>query len=142
MADMHEDLTRSAPSKATTDRMFGYVVAGFFVIVALLPVLHRHLQPPRLWAIVIAGLFALAAALRPATLKPLNRWWTKFGMLLHHIVSPVVLGAIFYGVMLPIGLFMRLRGKDPLKLRPSPAAQSYWIERTSATVSESMKQQF
>jgi hypothetical protein len=69
------------------------------------------------------------ALLWPAVLAPLNRIWTRFGLLLHRIVSPVVLGVMFFGVVTPMGLVMRALGKDPLRLRFDPAARTYWIER-------------
>lgn len=139
---MQEDFRRSVPLKIPSDRTFGYVIVGIFVVVALLPLLHRPWEPPRIWALAVAILFAFAAALRPASLRPFNRLWARFGLLLHRIMSTVVLAVIFYGVILPIGLAMRLLGKDPLKLRPSPAVQSYWIERPPGPSPQSMQQQF
>ena len=69
--------------------------------------------------------------------------WTKFGVLLYTIVSPVVLGFLFYVTVTPIALLMRVLGKDPLRLRRDPDAASYWIDRTPPGPSpESMKNQF
>ncbi len=66
----------------------------------------------------------------PQVLAPLNRLWFKLGLLLHKIVNPIVLGIMFYVVVTPTGLIMRLLGKDLLRLKRDPAAASYWIERT------------
>jgi hypothetical protein len=78
---------------------------------------------------VVGAAFLAAALLRPAVLAPLNRVWTRFGLLLHRIVSPVVLGIMFFVVITPMGLIMRALGKDPLRLRLEREARSYWIER-------------
>ena len=63
-------------------------------------------------------------------LAPLNRLWMKFGGLLHRFVSPIVLGLLFFVVITPMGLAMRMLGKDPLKLRADTQSKSYWIDRT------------
>ena len=73
--------------------------------------------------------FALFAALFPHLLHPLNRAWLAFGRLLHKIVSPLVMGAVFFLVVTPTALIMRLRGHDLLSLRWRPDQSSYWIER-------------
>ena len=76
-------------------------------------------------------------------LAPLNKWWTKLGVLLYRIVSPVVLGLLFYLTVTPIALLLRLLGKDPLRLRRDPDGASYWIDRTPpGPAPESMKNQF
>jgi len=82
-----------------------------------------------LWFLLACALFLLAAVFAPIILAPLNRIWTRFGLLLHLIVSPVALGSIFYLVVMPIGLAMRLVGKNPLRLRFDREAKTYWIER-------------
>lgn len=103
--------------------------------------LHGHAL--RLWALILAGVFLLLSLLLPASLAPLNRLWTKFGMLLHHIVSPLALGILFFLVVTPIALIMRIFGKDPLRLRLDRSASSYWIERTPpGPAADSLKNQF
>jgi hypothetical protein len=69
------------------------------------------------------------AVVRPGLLAPLNRLWLRVGLLLQRVVNPVVMGAMFYGVITPFGLAMRAAGWDPLRKRFDPLAQSYWIER-------------
>ncbi len=69
------------------------------------------------------------ALLRPDALDALNRAWMKLGLLLFKIVNPIVMGLIFFTTILPVGLIMRARGHDPLRLKRDPAASSYWIER-------------
>jgi hypothetical protein len=97
----------------------------------------------RQWSLIAAGVFAGLALLIPAVLAPANRVWMKFGELLHHIVSPVALGVVFYVAVLPTGLILRLLGKDPLRLRFDPSATSYWIKRDpSGPAAESLNNQF
>jgi hypothetical protein len=91
----------------------------------------------------VAAVFALIVLLRPGLLAPLNRQWTKLGVLLAKVVSPVALGLLFYGVIAPIGIVMRLVGKDPLRLKLDRATDSYWIRRTPpGPQPDSMNNQF
>jgi hypothetical protein len=91
----------------------------------------------------VAGVFALVAILRPTLLRHPNRLWTKLGLLLGKIVSPVALAILFYGVVAPIGMLVRLTGKDPLRLRLDSGAESYWIPRKPpGPPPESMTNQF
>ena len=125
----------------SSDRTFGLVFFVVFVVIALLPMLHH--QPARVWSLLTSGAFLLLASLRPQYLRPLNRLWMRFGLLLHHIVSPVALGVVYYVTVVPIGLGMRLLRKDPLKLSFDRAAATYWVSRTPAgPEAESMKNQF
>jgi hypothetical protein len=73
--------------------------------------------------------FAIVAYVAPQILAPLNRWWTKLGLLLHAIVSPVILGFIFFCCIVPIGFLMRQFANDPLRRRFEPEARSYWLVR-------------
>jgi hypothetical protein len=123
----HEILRRDAVIKTASDRNFGLVFAGFFALLGALGLWYHSERWP-VWlglAVVMLGL-AVAA---PKVLAPFNRVWAKFGLLLHAIVSPVMLGIIFYGCIAPIGFLMRLSGKDPLRRRYEPQADSYWIKR-------------
>lgn len=125
---MHEHISHHlAGTQGSSDRSFGLVFTTFFLVVALLPLLHGH--DMRLWALGLAGAFLILALATPKMLAPLNRLWARFGMLLHRIVSPVALGVLFYGVVTPTGLLMRLFGKDTLHLRLDKSAKSYWIKR-------------
>ena len=139
---MHEHTPRhTSQIQSSSDRSFGFVFAAVFLIVGLYPLLH--VAGIRIWAVVISGLFLLLAALVPQVLAPANRLWTKFGLLLHNIVSPIALGILFFLVVTPTGLLMRLFGKDPLRLRFDPAADSYWIKRDPpGPAADSLKNQF
>lgn len=113
----------------------------FFFFVAMAPLVSRGL--PRIWALFPSFLFYVLAVIRPATLSRLNRAWTGFGLLLHKITNPLLLGIIFFMVLTPIGLLLRLAGKSTIPLRKDPEADSYWIERQApATGKQSMTNQF
>jgi hypothetical protein len=127
----HEVFDREEKIKGSSDRNFGLVMGAFFLLVALAPLLHKPLlhQPVRWWAVGVAIAFAALAHFWTRPLAPLNLLWTKFGLLLHAIVSPIMLAAIFYVSVVPIGLILRAFGKDLLRLKRHPDAASYWIER-------------
>jgi hypothetical protein len=126
---------------ASSDRSFGLVFAGFFALVAVLPLLHGGAV--RWWALGVAAAFAAVAYLAPRLLRPLNKVWFAFGMLLHHVVNPVVMAVLFYGAVMPMGLVARALGKDLLRLKREPEAASYWIPRDQpAPAPKSMSKQF
>ena len=118
-------------AKPGSERAFGLVFAGVFLLVALWPLVQRASPhgSPRTWAIAVAVVFALSAWLAPRVLAPLNRIWFRFGELLHRIVSPIALGVIFFGVITPYAFVMRLFGRDALLLRKGSARPSYWVRR-------------
>src|SRR5579863_4670272 len=139
---MHENLERREKIKGSSDRSFGLVIAAGFAVVALLPLLHAPHQP-RWWAFAIAIAFALSALLWPKRLGVLNRLWLRFGLLLSAVVSPIILGLLFYTTLLPIGVLMRVFGKDPLRLRADRTSGTYWVQRVSpSAATNSMKHQF
>jgi hypothetical protein len=123
----HEDLSREHRVEGSSDRAFGLVFATVFLLIAFWPVFYR--QAPRWWALGIAALFAWVAFWKPALLAHPNRLWTRLGVLLGKVVSPIALGILFYAVITPIGIAMRLAGKDPLRLKLGSGAGSYWIPR-------------
>jgi hypothetical protein len=123
----HESFTRTAPVRSSSDRSFGYVFAAVFTAVALWPFVHGNAV--RWWSLAIAAAFLVAALAAPALLAPLNRVWTKFGLLLHKVTNPVIMGVVFYGAVTPTALIMRALGKDPLRRKIDRAAVSYWIQR-------------
>jgi Saxitoxin biosynthesis operon protein SxtJ len=110
-----------------SNRSFGLVFAGFFTFLGLWPlVAGRGL---RWWPFVIAAAFLLTALFTPFVLAPLNKWWSKLGLLLHHIVNPVIMALIFFVGVVPTAIIVRMRGKDPLRLKRDPNATTYWIAR-------------
>ncbi|CAA7622694.1 conserved membrane hypothetical protein [Magnetospirillum sp. LM-5] len=137
----HESLTAVTEVKIGSERSFGLVFAVLFAIIALWPL--KDGGDIRLWALGAAAAFLVAALAAPQLLKPLNFLWFKFGMLLHHIVTPLVMGLLFFLTVTPVGLLMRATGKDPMRLKRDPAAASYWIERAPpGPAPETMKNQF
>ncbi|MBI1398047.1 MAG: hypothetical protein GC151_18895 [Betaproteobacteria bacterium] len=124
----HESYQREEKIEGSSNRSFGLVFAVVFTLVAVLPLVHGGSM--RLWSFGVAAVFAILAVTVPDVLAPLNRLWTRLGLLMHAVVNPVVLGLMFFVVITPTGLVMRMFGKDPLRLRRDPDAASYWIERT------------
>lgn len=123
----HENLTSKEAPRGSSDRSFGIVFGVVFLIIALWPLLSSG--GVRIWSVIASASFFVVAFVLPKLLAPLNRLWMRFGLLLHHIVSPVVLGILFYLFVTPMGLVMRLFGKDFLRLRFDSSSRSYWIER-------------
>jgi Saxitoxin biosynthesis operon protein SxtJ len=144
----HEDFSRKEKVKGSTDRGFGLTVGGILLAIAALRTgLHLWHDTEPGWVeggfaaigVVLFG-FGLAA---PARLAPLNRAWTALGLLLFKVVNPVVLGIIYLTTIVPIGLFMRVSGRDPLHLKFDRQAGSYWVVRDPpGPVPQSMTQQF
>lgn len=140
-AATHERLAREENVQGSSNRSFGLVFAAVFAIIGLWPLLGDG--GVRIWSLAISLAFLAVALLRPVLLAPLNRLWTRFGLLLHHVVNPIIMGLLFYLVVTPTGLVMRALGKDLLRLRFDRQAKSYWIERQPpGPAPESMKDQF
>ena len=138
---MHEDLRRSHDVKTSNERSFGIVFAAVFILIGLWPLLGGGAV--RSWAFAAGAAFLILALFWQTPLRPLNRLWLRFGSLLHALVSPIVMGLMFYSTVLPVGLLMRLAGKDPLRLKRDPQAPSYWIvRRPPGPAPESMSNQF
>ena len=123
----HEDLSREQRAEGSSDRAFAVVFVVVFLLVAAWPLLAG--RPPRWWAAGIAVGLAVVAVVRPSILAPLNRLWMRFGLLLGKIVSPIALGIVYYLVLTPVGILLRIQGKDPLRLKPDKDKTSYWIPR-------------
>ena len=139
--ESHENFDRDYAVKSSSNRQFGLVFAAVFALIAAWPLLHG--RPARWWSLAVAGAFLLLALLVPVVLGPLNRLWFRLGLLLHAVVSPVVLGLVFFSTVTPIGLLLRLLGKDSLRRKFEPDAATYWIERTPPGPSgDSMPLQF
>jgi hypothetical protein len=137
----HENFSRDESVPIGSDRSFGLVMAAGFAVLASLSMWREGRAWPAL--ATIAMFFLLAALSVPAVLNPLNRAWLKLGLLLHKTINPVVMGLIFYGAVLPTGLVMRAMGRDLLRLKPQPKAESYWIIRTPpGPAPKTMKDQF
>ena len=123
--------------KISSNRSFGFVFFVVFLIIALYPLTYSG--EIRLWSVIISLIFLFLGLINSKILTPLNKLWFRFGIFLGKIISPVIMGIIFFLVVTPIGLFMRLLGKDLLKLRYNKN-KSYWIEKTDPK--SKMKNQF
>ena len=124
--------------KIGSNRNFGLVFFFVFLIVGFWPLLNG--EAPRIWSLIIAVIFLILGLMNSKILTPLKILWFKFGLFLGGIVSPIVMGIVFFFVITPIGLFMKLIGKDLLNNKLDNNKKSYWIIRDK--VKSSMKQQF
>ena len=123
--------------KISSNRSFGIVFFVVFLIVALYPFLEGG--ELRAWSLIISLIFLILGLINSKILTPLNKFWFKFGIFLGKIISPVIMGIIFFLVVTPIGFIMRLMGKDVLSLKFNNN-KSYWIEKTGPK--SKMKNQF
>src|SRR5262245_4434389 len=105
----HESLERNEEVQGSTDRALGLVFGAVFLIIGLFPWFFGG--GLHLWALMVSGGFVAIALTVPQLLAPLNRLWTRLGVVLHKVVSPIVLGIMFFAVITPMGLVMRLLGK-------------------------------
>jgi predicted membrane metal-binding protein len=137
----HETLKSSRKVELGSNRNFGLVFAGVFAVLAVWPLI-RHGEAVRWWALGLSAAFLGVALLAEHLLAPLNKLWFRFGLLLHSVVAPVVMGLLFYCAVTPVALVLRLMGKDLLRLNRSDE-KSYWIERAPpGPPKNSMGQQF
>ena len=123
--------------KISSNRSFGIVFFIVFLIIALYPLTYS--EEIRNWSIIISLIFLVLGLFNSKILTPLNKLWFKFGMFLGKIISPIIMGIIFFLVVTPIGLFMRLLGKDLINLKYNNN-KSYWIEKKGPK--SKMKNQF
>jgi ABC-type phosphate transport system permease subunit len=143
MSELHENLARDEEIKTGSERKFGLVFFVFFALVGIAPLWHRAGGAMRVWALILAAIFLVLSLFWTVPLKPLNRGWLKFGLLLHAIINPVVMALMFYVVVTPFGIGMRIFGKKPLGLRRQPEATTYWVLRDPpGPAPETMKNQF
>jgi hypothetical protein len=137
----HEDLGREEKIQGSSDRGFGLVLAAFFLVVAGFKLWKG--TPNWTWWLLPAVVLSIIAYLRPGVLAPFNKLWTLLGLFLFKIISPLVLGVIYYGMITPMGVLMRARKKDILSRRLDRSATTYWIVRNPpGPEPEGMKNQF
>jgi Saxitoxin biosynthesis operon protein SxtJ len=137
---MHQINAHSSVSIGS-ERSFGFVFAAVFTAVAAWPLLRG--QDPRWTAFGLACVLAVIALRRPALLKPLNHGWFKFALGLSRITTPIVMGLLFFAVVVPTGLIMRLCRKDLMCLHFDHDAPSCWVDRDPpGPPRDSMRNQF
>ena len=123
--------------KIGSNRSFGIVFFIVFLIIAIYPFLNQG--ELRLWSLIVSIIFLILGLLNSKLLLPLNKIWFKFGILLGKIVSPLIMGIIFFFVVTPIGILMRILKKDLLNLKFNKKT-TYWIEKNGPK--SKMKNQF
>ncbi len=123
--------------KLPTNRNFGIVFSIVFLIISLWPLLSQN--EIRIWSLIISVIFFILGIFNSKLLLPLNKIWFKFGMFLGNFIAPIVMGIVFFLVVTPTALIMRLLGKDLLNLKKNNK-NSYWIEKDNSN--SNLKNQF
>ncbi len=135
MSNMHTKFNNNI--KINSNRSFGIVFFILFLLISFYPLLNG--ENIRVWSLIISLIFLVLGIFNSKILSPLNRTWFKFGIFLGKIVSPIIMGIIFFAVVTPTGIVMRLFKKDLLNLKLNNN-KSYWIKKTD--VKSKMKNQF
>src|SRR3954454_20571706 len=112
---MHEDFKREIPEAGPSDRSFGITFAVVFALIGFVPALRHH--PVRWWAVAIGAAFLVVSLAAPSILHRANRLWMGLAMVMNRIMSPIVMGLVFYLAVLPTALIMKMMGKDPMRVR-------------------------
>ena len=123
--------------KISSNKSFGIVFAVVFSLIALWPLLKGN--EIRLWSLIISIIFLTLGLFNSKILTPLNKLWFKLGVLLGNFIAPIIMGIIFFFVVTPTGIIMKLLRKDLIKLKKNND-ESYWIEKKD--IKSSMKNQF
>ena len=123
--------------KISSNKNFGIVFFIVFLLIALWPLLNN--SEIRLWSLITSIIFLVLGLFNSKLLTPLNKVWFKFGILLGNFIAPIVMGIIFFFVVTPTGILMKLLGKDLIKLKKNNE-KTYWIEKKD--IKSSMKNQF
>lgn len=121
----------------SSNKSFGIVFFVVFLIIALYPLLEN--ENVRVWSIIVSVIFLILGLLNSTILSPLNKVWFKFGIALGNFVSPIVMGLVFFIVVTPISIIMRVLKKDLLNLKKGNK-KTYWIEKSK--IKSKMKNQF
>jgi hypothetical protein len=134
----HEPSRHDEKISAPTEKSFGVTFAVVFALLAIWFAYRSGLSTRAMVAVGLAGAFLAAAYIVPKWLAPLNWVWFRLGLALHAVVSPLILGLLFFAVVTPIGLVLRLFGKDLLRLKRSTG--TYWLSRESEPPSSMINQ--
>ena len=124
--------------KISSNRSFGLVFFAFFLIISLWPLIHG--EELRIWGLFISIIFLLLGLFNSKILTPLNKAWFRFGIFLGNFIAPIIMGIVFFCVVTPTGLVMRLLGKNLLMLKKDKDKNTYWIKKNKYKTS--MKNQF
>ena len=123
--------------KLPSNRNFGIVFSIVFLIISLWPLLSQN--DIRIWSLIISGIFLVLGLINSKLLLPLNKIWFKFGIFLGNFIAPIVMGIIYFMVVTPTGLIMKMLGKDLLNLKKNNK-DTYWIEKDNSN--NDLKNQF
>lgn len=118
--------SRKEELKLPSDRSFGFTLSAVFTLIGVVSLVTG--RGGSYGALAAACLFGVLAAMKPAALHRANVVWARFGLVLHHVVNPVVLAILFFAVLAPFGILARMLGKNPLQLKFTPHADSYWVQ--------------
>ena len=123
--------------KISSNRSFGIVFSIVFLVISIYPLINN--DNLRIWSLIISSIFLVLGLIESKLLNPLNKIWFKFGLVLGKIISPIVMGIIFFFVVTPIALLMKLIRKDLLNLKFNKN-NTYWIKKSGPK--SKMKNQF
>jgi uncharacterized protein YacL len=126
--------------KISSNRSFGIVFFTVFIIIGLWPLLNDN--QIRVWSILIGTIFLVLGLMKSNLLTPLNKIWFKFGLILGSIISPIVMGLVFFMIVTPTSYLMKLLNKDLLNNKFDEKRNSYWINKSDEKNKSTMKQQF
>ncbi len=123
--------------KLPSNRNFGIVFSVVFLLIALWPILNN--KDIRIWSLIISLVFLFFGVINSKLLTPLNKLWFKFGILLGKIIAPIIMGVVFFLVVTPTGLIMKIFKKDLLKLKKNNS-NTYWLKKDNSN--SSLRNQF
>ena len=124
--------------KISSNRSFGFVFFLVFLVISLYPLVNN--ENLRIFFLIISLIFLILGLINSKILSPLNLLWFRFGLLLGKIIAPIVMALVFFLVITPIGIFLRLIGKDVLNRKYDKSKKSYWTLRKN--LMGTMKKQF
>jgi hypothetical protein len=140
-AALHEKSKDQEALRTGSDRTFGFLMAVIFLIIGLFPLWGGGVA--LFWSLATAGGLAFVASLFPRLLHQFNTAWCHFGRVLHLIMTPLIMGIVFFIIVTPMAIMFKLIGRDSLLRKFDPSVSTYWIEYNSrAPASESMRDQF
>ena len=131
-------MSQKSKIEVSSNRSFGLVFFVVFLIIGLWPLLHE--DQFKIWSLFFSLFFLVLGLMNSKLLTPLNLLWTKFGILLGNVFAPIVMSFIFFLVVTPIGLLMRIMGRDLLRTKYNKSGKTYWIKREKRITK--MNQQF
>jgi predicted membrane metal-binding protein len=125
--------------KMPTNKNFGLVFFVVFFLIFIEPIIRN--DELRYWSLIVSIIFLILGLINSKILSPLNKIWFQFGLLIGKLVSPIIMGLVFFLVVTPTSLLLRLFGKDILKIKKKKKSEkSYWLEKSGKTTT--MKNQF